>query len=373
MDQIIVFAIPVFALLIGLEFAYGWLKGRNTYRLNDAISSLSQGLLSQVAAVCTQIFQIGLYAMFYAHFGPKQWAAAWQTPWGWVAAVVFFDFCDYWLHRVSHRSAIFWAAHIVHHQSQCFNFSTALRQESAYAVLGWMFYLPMALAGVPPTVYAVAGLVVLLYQFWIHTELVGRLGWFDRVFSSPSNHRVHHAVNDRYIDKNYGAIFVLWDRLFGTFEPETEPCVYGTRTPLNSWDPGWTVLQGYWSLLSHAMSLPRWRDRARALWAPPGWHPQVSRSEPFDPSGIRPYDPPMTAPQQWAGSALFALAVIATALFLWHADDLTTGRTACGALSLVLALWGIGRILKSPERLVHAGLLSGAASGLAIAISAGTL
>lgn len=373
MDQIIVFAIPVFALLIGLEFVYGRLTGRNPYRLNDAISSLSQGLLSQVVAVCTQIFQIGLYAMFYAHFAPRHAAAFWQTPGGWVAAVVFFDFCDYWLHRVSHRSAIFWAAHIVHHQSQCFNFSTALRQESAYALLGWMFYLPMALAGVPPTVYAVAGLVVLLYQFWIHTELVGRLGWFDRVFSSPSNHRVHHAVNDRYIDKNYGAIFVLWDRLFGTFEPETEPCVYGTRTPLNSWDPGWAVLQGYWHLLRHAMRLPRWRDKVRALWAPPGWQPHAPPTAAFDVHTVQPYDPPMTPPQQWAGCGLFVLAVATTALFLWHADGLSTSRTAYGALSIALALWGIGRILRSPGKWIYAGLLSSAASGTAIAISVGVL
>ncbi|MBV8467700.1 MAG: sterol desaturase family protein, partial [Burkholderiales bacterium] len=190
MYQIIVFAIPVFALLIAGEFAYGYYKQRNTYRLNDALSSLNQGLLSQMVAVCTQFFQIGLYAGLYELVALYPREAFWGSWYGWLIAIVLFDFCDYWLHRMGHESAIFWAAHVVHHQSQEFNFSTALRQESTVALLGWVFYAPMAIVGVPPEEFAIAGLVVLLYQFWIHTEHVGKLGWFDRVFSSPSNHRV---------------------------------------------------------------------------------------------------------------------------------------------------------------------------------------
>src|SRR5262249_13754302 len=154
--------------------------GRNTYRLADAIASLSQGLLSQVVAVCTQLFQIGLYALIYPHIALVTAPGLWDAWYGWLLAIVRFDFFDYWLHRVGHESAVFWAAHVVHHQSQDFNFSTALRQESTVMLLGWPFYLPMALIGVPPEQYASAGLIVLLYQFWIHTEHVGKLGWFDR-------------------------------------------------------------------------------------------------------------------------------------------------------------------------------------------------
>jgi alkylglycerol monooxygenase len=157
-------------------------------------------------------------------------------------AVLLFDFCDYWLHRAGHESAVFWAAHSVHHQSQQFNFSTALRQESMVAFLGWAFYLPMAVVGVPPEQFGIAGLIVLVYQFWIHTEHIGKLGWFDRVFSSPSNHRVHHAVNDGYVDRNYGGMLVVWDRMFGTFAEENERCVYGTRKALASFDPVRAIL-----------------------------------------------------------------------------------------------------------------------------------
>jgi sterol desaturase/sphingolipid hydroxylase (fatty acid hydroxylase superfamily) len=132
-------------------------------------------------------------------------------------ALVFYDFCYYWLHRAGHRVAVLWAAHVVHHQSEDYNLSTALRQTSSGFLLGWIFYLPMAVAGVPPLVFGVVALVDLLYQYWVHTQQIGRLGWFDRWFCSPSNHRVHHAVNDRYLDKNYGGILIVWDRLFGSF------------------------------------------------------------------------------------------------------------------------------------------------------------
>ena len=165
--------------------------------------------------------------------------------WAWALAIVFYDFCYYWNHRLGHESAMFWASHVVHHQSQRYNLSTALRQSSSGVLLGWVFYVPMAIAGVPPEMFAVAAVVDLLYQYWIHTELIGKLGWFDRWFASPSNHRVHHAVNDRYIDRNYGGIFMLWDRLFGTFVEESETCTYGTRAPLNSWDPLWANLEVY--------------------------------------------------------------------------------------------------------------------------------
>ena len=146
----------------------------------------------------------------------------WSTWYGVLLALMFYDLCYYWLHRAGHVVALFWAAHVVHHQSQHYNLSTALRQTSSGMLFGWIFYLPMAVAGVPPTVFGIVLLIDLLYQFWVHTEQVGKLGWFDRVFCSPSNHRVHHAVNDGYLDKNYGGILVLWDRLFGSFQEEKD-------------------------------------------------------------------------------------------------------------------------------------------------------
>lgn len=230
-SQIIVLATPVFFLLIALELAIGFKRQRNTYRLADAVSSISLGMLSQTSAVFTRLLRIGIYTALFEHVALWRNDAFWTSLPGWLLALVFYDFCYYWLHRMGHESAVLWAAHAVHHQSQDYNLSTALRQTSSGALLGWIFYVPMALAGVPPLVFGVVALIDLLYQFWVHTEQVGRLGWFDRWFCSPSNHRVHHAVNDAYLDKNYGGILILWDRMFGTFKDEDlqEKCVRHPR------------------------------------------------------------------------------------------------------------------------------------------------
>ncbi len=208
-SQIIVLATPVFLLLIAVEWVVGWRRGRNTYRLDDALSSIGLGMLSQVGAVFTPLLKIGLYTAVHSQLALVPDTGFWTTLPGWLLALLVYDFLYYWNHRLGHTVAVFWAAHVVHHQSQDYNLSTALRQPSSYPLLGWVFYLPMALAGVPPLVFVVVGLVDLLYQFWIHTEHIGPLGRFDRWFASPSNNRVHHAVNDRYVHKNYGGILML--------------------------------------------------------------------------------------------------------------------------------------------------------------------
>jgi sterol desaturase/sphingolipid hydroxylase (fatty acid hydroxylase superfamily) len=373
MHQIIVYAFPVFALLMAAEFAYGRARQRNTYRLNDAIASLSQGLLSQLVAVCTQLFQIGLYALLLPYLAVVHAPAFWDSGYGWVLAIVLFDFCDYWLHRVGHESAVFWAAHVVHHQSQDFNFSTALRQESTVALLGWPFYLPMAVLGIPAEQYALAGLVVLLYQFWIHTEHVGKLGWFDRVFSSPSNHRVHHAVNDPYIDKNYGAIFVLWDRLFGTFAEEKEPCIYGTRAPLNSWNPLWAVADTYWAIAKDAWRAERWFDKLRIWFKAPGWRPADVAARypaaPFDLAAVRRFDPPLSSRHMVVAACQFVGVVLASAAFLWFADDLSLALSAWLTAMIAAALWALGALMQGRigmAALVGIDLLAIAAAGVGL-------
>ena len=243
--QVIVLATPVFLLLIAAEFAVGLARGRNTYRLNDALSSIGLGVMSQVTGVFGKVLRVGMYTLVFEHVALMRLPA--DAPWVWVFALLAYDLCYYWLHRAGHRVAVLWAAHVVHHQSEDYNLSTALRQTSSGFVLGWLFYLPMAVIGVPPLVFGTVALIDLLYQYWVHTQQVGKLGWFDRWFCSPSNHRVHHAVNDRYLDRNYGGILIVWDRLFGTFveEDDAETCVYGTRSPLRSWNPLWANLQVY--------------------------------------------------------------------------------------------------------------------------------
>ena len=365
-QEIVLYALPVFLLLMAVEWAWGRRRGRDNYGLADTLNSLSQGLLSQAVAVVTPLIQTGLYAWAQPQLrglAPGFWphaAAFWQSPWGWGLAVVVYDFTDYWLHRVSHESALFWAAHAVHHQSEHFNLSTALRQESFYSVMGAPFFVPMALLGVPVEQFIVAGMVVLIYQFWIHTEHVGRLGWLDRVLSTPSNHRVHHAVNPGYLDKNYGAIFVVWDRLFGSFAPETEPCVYGTVKPLASWNPLWAVGQFYAELWRRMQATPRWADKLRVVFKSPGWLPPGAAVVAELPTALRlaqpRFDPPVPRAAQGLAAALFLAEGGAVLLWLLRSDEIGFGANLAAAGLLAAGLWCVGRALTPAPRLAATAL-----------------
>lgn len=361
-DVVILYALPVFLLLIAAEWSYGVVKGKSTYRINDCISSLSQGLLSQAAAVCTQLFQIGLYTIIFKRLAVVHAAAFWQTAVGWIVAVALFDFFDYWLHRASHEIAVLWAAHVVHHQSEHFNFSTALRQESLLPLFGWAFYIPMAILGVPPAQFALAGLVVLLYQFWIHTEHIGKLGWFDRVFSSPSNHRVHHAINPQYTNKNYGAILVVWDRLFGTFASEEEVCVFGTQTPLASWNPIWAVASIYVALAHDAIRTRRLRDKLRLWFMPTGWHPDDMRDKnaSANKSARQTFDPPLTRKQAVFSLTQLAAMTVLTAVMLSQADTLDFIQTTALCIAIASGLWLAGAVIQSRLRVQFAVPLTAA-------------
>lgn len=355
MSKIIVFATPVFFLLIALEFAWSRrpsarVPGSRAYRLNDTISSLSLGVLSQVAGVLSKVLTVGIYAAVFHAVALYPDQAFWSTWYGVVLALVFYDFCYYWLHRAGHTVALFWAAHVVHHQSQHYNLSTALRQTGSGALLGWVFYLPMAVAGVPPEIFGIVALIDLLYQFWVHTEQVGKLGWFDRVFCSPSNHRVHHAVNDPYIDKNYGGMLMVWDHWFGTFRDEDEPCVYGTRGALNSWDPLWANAEVYWALARDSWNTRRWVDKLRIWFMPPGWQPaDLARAHPkpaFRLEQVQTFNPPLGAARQWFAALQFLIVLGAVAAFLWVADDLSFADAALYAAGLSASAWALGRFMQ---------------------------
>jgi len=351
-ETLLFYALPVFLLCMAAEWAWGRWRGHDNYRLADTLNSLSQGLLSQAVAVLTPLAQTGLYAAVHARLALVS-PALWHGALSWVLAVLMYDFCDYWLHRTSHESALFWAAHAVHHQSEHFNLSTALRQESFYSVMGAPFFLPMALLGVPTGQFAVAGMVVLLYQFWIHTEHIGRLGWLDRVFSTPSNHRVHHAVNPGYLDRNYGAILVLWDRLFGSFTPETEPCVYGTVKPLASWNPLWAVGQFYVEMWRRMQATPRLADKLRVVFKSPGWMPPGAAlaEAPAEARLALPrFDPPAPRWARRAAVALFLAMAAGCGAWLAWSDDLGPLANLAAAAALAAGLWGVGALLSRPAR-----------------------
>lgn len=348
-EAIIAWATPVFFALIALELAVARWRGRRAYHAADAVSSLSLGVISQIAAVFSKLLTLGIYAWCADRLALFALPAdAW---WVWVSGLLLYDFLYYWLHRAGHEVNILWAAHVVHHQSEDYNLSTALRQTGSGVLLGWAFYLPMALLGYPLEVFAVVALIDLLYQFWVHTELVGRLGWFDRVFCSPSNHRAHHAVNDRYLDRNYGGILILWDRLFGTFveEDAADPPVYGTRAPLRSWNPLWANAEVYWATLKDAWHARRWRDKLLVWIKPPGWRPaDVAERFPKPAFDIRRerYAPALPPGLAAYGVAQFALMLPMGVWFLELAKRLPPTALLAYAAFLLFGLTTLGVLLE---------------------------
>ncbi|HEX9853446.1 MAG TPA: sterol desaturase family protein, partial [Woeseiaceae bacterium] len=302
--DLIAIAVPFFLLALLLELVIDRVKGTGYYRAADAINSLSAGTLSTTFGYFTKIVPTVIWAYAFQEFALFDMPLAWfdTSPTGlllWLVAMVAWDFCYYWSHRCGHEISILWASHAVHHQSEDYNLSTALRQTSTGFLFNWVFYLPLFLVGFPPEVLITVNALNLIYQFWVHTQLIGKLGFLDRIFVTPSNHRVHHAQNARYIDRNYGGILVLWDRMFGSFQEELDddPVVFGVRKPLASWNPFWANLQVYAYLWFDAMRTRRWRDKIGIWFRRTGWRPQdVEMRFPKARSDLRTfrkYEPPL--------------------------------------------------------------------------------
>jgi sterol desaturase/sphingolipid hydroxylase (fatty acid hydroxylase superfamily) len=351
---ILEYAIPAFILLMAIEYLYGIYTSRNTYQLNDSISSLSQGLISQAIALCSPFFQIDAYRWVFTQTHTLSAPTFWQTAWGWVLGFVIYDFFDYWLHRTSHVSAIFWSSHVVHHQSQRFNLSTGLRQESFYPIIGFVFFIPMALMGINPEQYAVTAIGILIYQFWIHTEHIGKLGWFDKIFSSPSNHRVHHAINEQYLDKNFGAMLIIWDRLFGTFKEETTACIYGTRNALNSWNPIYALFAVLMDLLQKIRKARSLSQRLGYLFKPPGWSPPENTAPSFPmfddiiPESL--YNPPYRRGGPIGAMTVFLLSAILTGLYVTEAETWLGVNQYLGLALIGLLFYWVGYLMEKPIR-----------------------
>ena len=348
-ETIIRWATPVFFALIALELLVARRRGRRAYAGNDAVSSIGLGVISQIVGVFGKLLTFGIYAWCVQHLALL--ALPPHSVWVWALALLLYDFCYYWLHRCGHRVNILWAAHVVHHQSEHYNLSTALRQTGSGVLLGWLFYLPLALLGVPLDVFVMVALVDLLYQFWVHTEQIGRLGWFDRVFCSPSNHRAHHAVNERYLDRNYGGILIVWDRLFGTFveEDDSEPPLYGTRSPLRSWNPLWANAEVYWSTAVDAWHARRWRDKLLIWLQPPGWRPAdvVARyPKPAFVMSTQRFDPPLSRALTVYVLLQFALLLAMATQFLGLAATAHLPTLLAYAAYLVAGLCVLGALME---------------------------
>ena len=275
-----VFAIPLFVALVLAEMLWAWKQSPRSYEPRDTLTSLAFGLGSTVAGALAGGVFLALFLWTYQFrifdFGP-QWWTVW---WAWPLSFVLDDLRYYWVHRFGHRVRWFWASHVNHHSSQHYNLSTALRQSwTGSLTLGFVFALPLVLLGFHPVMIAICAGFNLIYQFWIHTEAIGRMPrWFEAVMNTPSHHRVHHATNPRYLDRNYAGVFIVWDRLFGTFEPERdeERIRYGIVRQLGTFNLLWSVFHEWVGMLEDMWRAP-WRHKLSYLLREPGWSHDGSR------------------------------------------------------------------------------------------------
>jgi len=365
----IAYAIPFFLALMGAELLAARRLRRRVYRLQDSLADLGCGIAQQVTLVFVALAILELYARVHAH-APIRFAAG--SLWPWAIAFVYVEVAYYWWHRASHEVNLLWAAHAVHHQSEDYNLAVALRQAVLTTFTTLPFYFPMALLGVPAAVYAATLSYSTLYQFWIHTELVDRLGPLEAFLNTPSHHRVHHAVNPRYLDRNYGAILIVWDRLFGTFAEERERPVYGLTKPLGSYNPLRAQLEEWRVIAVKARALPRRRDRIAIWFRSPAWSP-AGAPPPSEAEVQRRAKQEIPISPRRAIYALvqFAPVIAATFALLLRQNVAPLGWLALGAGFVAWTLLAVGGLLDGrrwaiPVEVARVAALAAVGVGLAM-------
>jgi alkylglycerol monooxygenase len=364
----IAFAVPFFFLFIGGELYWAKKRGVSVYRFTDALTDLSCGITSQIVMIIWAAFQLAIYAWVYQHAHLVNLSASWGGRWlPWLVAFVGVDFLYYWWHRLSHEVNVLWAAHVVHHQSEDYNLAVGLRQSVLTSWTALPFYLPLALLGVPTLVFAIVHALSTLYQFWIHTQLVGKFrGPLDWIFNLPSHHRVHHAINTPYLDKNYGATLVVWDRLFGTYAEEIEKPVYGITKPLASFDPMWAQVH-YWLDMGRMMRAARRPiDKLRVWIASPAWKPEGYAVDVPPIADRTKYDRPLSRRMVAYVAVQYVLVVTATfCLLTWH-HAMTRTAVVLAGLAVLGALVAIGALVEGRRWAVGAELGRLAIGGVAV-------
>jgi sterol desaturase/sphingolipid hydroxylase (fatty acid hydroxylase superfamily) len=317
----IVLSIPVFFLLIGIELVVEQISHRKLYRFPDAIANLSCGITSQVSGLFLRVFAIGVYEILFSNLA--FFSLDRSVWWYWVALFLLVDLAYYWAHRMSHEVNLFWGGHVVHHQSEDYNLSVALRQSSFQVIWTFAFSLPLAIAGFDTWDFAMISAFNTLYQFWIHTEAINKLGWFEFIFNTPSHHRVHHGRNPKYIDKNHAGTLIIWDRMFGTFQPEEERPTYGITKPLNSWNSVWANVSHYHTMWSEFKQISLWSDKVRYLFQKPGWLPlSLGGAQPIPeiPATYEKYDTPVPVKISYYVLFQYIVCLGVTAFFLFQKD-----------------------------------------------------
>lgn len=349
----IVLSIPIFFILMGVEIIVERLTHRKLYRLPDSIANLSCGITSQLSGIFFRVLAVGVYEVVFANLAVIRLERNWIY---WTVLFFLVDLGYYWAHRMSHEINLFWGGHVVHHQSEEYNLSVALRQSSFQVVWTFFFYLPLAVAGFHTTDFLLISALNTLYQFWIHTETINRMGWFEYFFNTPSHHRVHHGRDPKYIDKNHAGTLIIWDKMFGTFQEEEERPTYGITKPLNSWNGVWANFSHYATMARELKQITSWRDKVRYLFNKPGWLPESM-------GGYRPapavskasyvkYDTPAPVVLSYYALFQYLICLGVTAVFLFNQANFTMTEKALVALLISISVVNCG-VLFEHKRWVY--------------------
>lgn len=341
-------AIPIMFSMILLEILVGKLQRKKIYRSNDAINSLSMGVFERmVELVFTKGFEVYTYIWVYNNYALVDVRP--DSLWLWIVTFLGVDLAYYWFHRMAHEINAFWASHITHHSSEEYNLTTALRQSASQALFSWVFYLPLALF-VPPPLQFMHRQFNLLYQFWIHTRTVGKMGPLEYILNTPSHHRVHHGRNRAYIDKNYAGVLIIWDRMFGTFEEEKHEVTYGITKPLNTW----SVLAGqfhhYSDIVQRLQSTTGLQNKLKVVFYGPGWYPGKPRmgdiNDIAEPSPNEPkYNPALPTVLNLYVLTHFTLAIGASFLLLTFQSSLIWIFQLLIAIFVIFSLNAFGALM----------------------------
>ncbi len=346
----VVLSIPIYFLLIAVELLIHQFSRKKIYRIDDAITNISCGITQQLSGTFLILFGIGIYQFIYENFAILNIESNIFTL---VLLFILVDFFYYWAHRMSHEINLFWGSHVVHHQSEDYNFSVALRQSSFQVIWTSLFYFPLALIGFNTIDFALMAALTTVYQFWIHTETIGRLGPLEYIFNTPSHHRVHHGRDPKYIDKNHAGVFITWDMLFGTYQKEEERPTYGITRPIKSWNPVWANFDHYSFMIKDLKKISGITNKIKYIFKRPGWYPREMGGyqpvKPVDLTSFQKYDSTTKPTINFYVLFQYLLVLGGTAFFLFNRANFTLSESAFITALIVITVVNCGALFENTK------------------------
>lgn len=360
------YVVPAFFFLLLIELFYNYKQKAGFYRLNDSVNDMSLGLLQVVASLFTNVMLIAFYNYFFENLSVQSLFGLPDIPeqsivW-YILSILIVDHQYYWFHRHCHEVGILWATHEVHHQSEEYNLTVALRQGLFQVAVTFIYFIPVAMMGIPTEMFLFAYILGIFYQYWIHTRTIDKMpSWFEWALNTPSHHRVHHGRNPKYIDKNHAGMFMFWDRMYGSFKEEEEEPIYGITQPVNSWNPIKQNFNYFGFLWRNAIQTKSWKDKIRIWFMPPGWRPSdigpalkpkevdIETYKKFNPSLPNSVGFYVLAQLALLGIAFPFLSLYAEQVSLWHISGVT--------LIYVWALVNLGELMVSNKNAFYSDIL----------------